>query len=75
MYRFNNEYFVAVFLGFNVSKLVAEVGHLRGQNPRFREEIIIIFEDFLHPSQIPAQIVLPRQLIHPCKMIYSLVVL
>ena len=75
VHRFHDEDLVAVFLGFNVSKLVAEVCHLRGQNPGLREEVVVILEHFLHPCQIPTQVVLPGELIHPREVIYSLVVL
>ena len=59
VHGFYNENFVAVFLGLDVSKLVAEVCHLRGQNPGLREEVVVIFEDLLHAAQVPAQVVLP----------------
>lgn len=49
MHRFHNEYFMAVFLGFNVSKLVAEVGHFRGQNPGLWEKVVVILEYLFHP--------------------------
>jgi hypothetical protein len=55
---FYNEYFVAVFLGLDVSKLVAEVCHLRGQDPSLREKVVVILEDFLHAAQVPTQVVL-----------------
>lgn len=75
MHWFYNEYFVAVFLGLNVSKLVAEVGHLRGQYPSLRKEVVVILEDFLHAAQIPTQVVLPRQLVHPREVVDALVTL
>jgi hypothetical protein len=59
VHGFHNEYFVAVFLGLNVSKLVAEVGHLRGQDPGLWEEVVVILENLLHAAQVPAQVVLP----------------
>ena len=48
---------MAVFLGLDVSKLVAEVGHLRGQDPGLREKVVVILEDLLHAAQVPAQVV------------------
>jgi hypothetical protein len=55
---FYNEYFVAVFLGLNVSKLVAEVSHLRGQDPGLREKVVVILEYLLHAAQVSTQVVL-----------------
>ena len=75
MNRFDDEDFVAVFLGLDVGELVAEVGHLRGEDPRLGEEVVLVLEDLLHPRQIPAQVVLPRELVHPCEVVDPLVIL
>ena len=75
MHRFHNKNLVAVFLGFNVSKLVFKVCHLRGQNPGLREKIIVILEDFLHSRQVSAEVIFPRKLVHAGKVVDPLVVL
>ena len=74
MHRLDYKDFVSIFFGFRC-ELIFKVCHFRGQNPGFREYVIVIFEQFFHSHQISTQIILSWQLIHPGKVINALVIL
>jgi hypothetical protein len=75
MYGFDNEDLVATLFRLDISKLILEVSHLTRKLPRLREKIVIILEGLLHSHQISTKIILPRKLIHPCEVVYPLVIL
>jgi hypothetical protein len=57
MHRLDYKDFVSIFLGFRC-ELIFKVCHFGGQNPSFREYVIVIFEQFFHSHQISTQIIL-----------------
>ena len=53
-------------------ELLAEVVHLLGQDPGLREEVVLTRENFGHAHQIPREVILAGQLIHPWVMVNAL---
>lgn len=74
MHRLYYKDFVSTFFGLR-GELIFKVCHLWGQNPRFREYVVVILEQFFHSHEISAQIILSWQLIHASEVINALVIL
>jgi hypothetical protein len=56
-------------------KLIPKFVHFPWQDPRLGKKAVLLFKNLLHPHQVSAEVILPRELIHPWKMIYSLICL
>lgn len=50
-------------------ELALEVGHLCGQDPRLREEVVVVLEGLEHAHQVSAEVVLAGECIHPRKVV------
>ena len=62
-------------LGLLFIELALQVTRVSWQNPRFGEEIVFIWEKFLHSFQVSAQIMLVGQCRHPRIVVNPLVTL
>ena len=56
-------------------KLSPEIGRFLGQNPGLGKDVVVVFEDSLHPLEVPAEVVLPCELVHAWEVVDPLIVL
>lgn len=75
MHWLHNEDLMPVLFRLDIGELLFEVVHLRWKDPSLGKEVVVLLEYLLHSLQVPAQVILPGQLIHPREVIDPLIVL